>query len=713
MAHVKKFCRRLPVVLLLFILVAGLALAQEDPELRITDIDLSNFPTVGVRLLTRDASSAPVADLSGLVLRENRAPIPEFELARVPTGIDLVYVIDANDTILQIDDNDGLTRRDKVAASVEQYARQFMNPAGLDRVTVIVPDETGTGVTVLAEDISSPPELAAAVAAYQPVAPPRVTPLNDMMTAALDHLGARRDDGRFQTVLLFSDGGRLDQQLAYQDLSLAAQEAGVPLFGAILGATADENEVAGMQRLADPTRGQVVHMPEPTATDAFYRLFQSQSTQTEARYQSLVRRSGGVDISAALGNIRTESAFTLDLAEPLLTLDIPEPALRRVGSAIDTPLPLLQPAVYPLTATITWPDGIRRELTEFAFLVDGRRQPLPNLPAPDADGVIPLAWDVSNTEAGAYTLQVQARDMLGYEMSSVPQTVTVTIERPQPPTPTPVPTAVPMPSLTLPGGLTADDPIAWLLPVLFALAVLGGLATLWAVRRRRARQRAAADEAAANNAAPPLPADPPEDSNHIPTLERLAADGSAVSRTTLTERDTLIGRDPDYATLVVDDPTVARLHARLRQTEAAELWLYDEGSTTGTFLNHTRLGLAPRPVQHGDHLQFGRAAFRFTLQRPTPPTPAVDPGPAIDAPTTEPDEAPTGPTDTAQADEPNEIASAPSEATPTARPLPPTDDLLNSDPLKTVPLDTDPLVSAPATTDPPNPIEDDKGEETL
>jgi pSer/pThr/pTyr-binding forkhead associated (FHA) protein len=661
MTHVKKLGSRLwpgLLGLVLAALIAGSAVAQTDPELRITDVDLSDFPTVGVRLLTRDGASNPIPDLSGLVLRENRAPIPEFELARVPTGIDLVLVIDANDTILLTDETDGPTRRDKVAASVESFARGFMNPTGLDRVTIITPDEGGTGVAVPAEDLSSPQAVAEAVAGYQPAAPPRITPLNDMLVAALDHLAVRRDDGRFQAVLLYTDGARLDQQLAYQDLTVAAQQAGVPFFGAILGATADDNEVAALQRLAGPTRGQVVHMPDPAATDPFFRLFQSQGTQAQARYRSLLRRGGEAEVSAALGNVRAEAAFTLALEQPRLTLDIPNAAITRVGSAIDTPLPLLQPAVLPLTATITWPDGLRRDLTEFAFLVDGRRQPLAATIAPDAEGHIPLAWDISNTDVGAYVLQVQARDVLGYEMSSAPQTVTIAVERPKPPTPTPVPTVVPVPSLTLPGNISPDSPLLWLLPVALAALVVA----VWlAVRRARAGR--AKPQAGEPPPAPPPPP-PPDNDNHVPILQRLAAGGAVVATTILTERDTLIGRDPEAAALLLDDPTVARLHARLRQTGPAEFWLYDEGSASGTFLNHTRLGLAPRPVQHGDHLQFGRVGFRFTLQRPTEVTPPDDPG--ADQPTAVAVETDAPSDDPARHDPPDE--NEPDSGPPTGGP---------------------------------------------
>ncbi|MEZ4517121.1 MAG: FHA domain-containing protein [Chloroflexota bacterium] len=148
---------------------------------------------------------------------------------------------------------------------------------------------------------------------------------------------------------------------------------------------------------------------------------------------------------------------------------------------------------------------------------------------------------------------------------------------------------------------------------------------------RAGTEKEAADQAVAPQPVAPQPA--PDDGRHVPVLERLAPDGGVLGQTRLTLRDTLIGRDPEYATLVIDDATVARLHARLRQTDSNEFWLYDEGSETGTFLNHDRLGLAPRRVQHGDHIQFGRIAYRFALylleDLPPEPEAAVSPLPDV------------------------------------------------------------------------------------
>lgn len=86
----------------------------------------------------------------------------------------------------------------------------------------------------------------------------------------------------------------------------------------------------------------------------------------------------------------------------------------------------------------------------------------------------------------------------------------------------------------------------------------------------------------------------------------------------LTAADVTIGRDDTAVDIIVDAPSISRLHARIRRTAEGEYWLYDEGSEAGTFLNYERLGLAPRPLQHNDVVQLGRVTLRFRLELPRP-----------------------------------------------------------------------------------------------
>lgn len=74
-----------------------------------------------------------------------------------------------------------------------------------------------------------------------------------------------------------------------------------------------------------------------------------------------------------------------------------------------------------------------------------------------------------------------------------------------------------------------------------------------------------------------------------------------------------IGRDPARADIVLDDPTVSALHARLRY-ENERFVIYDLGSTNGTFLGDYRLDR--QPLVEGDELRLGNTWLLFTY-RPT------------------------------------------------------------------------------------------------
>lgn len=63
-----------------------------------------------------------------------------------------------------------------------------------------------------------------------------------------------------------------------------------------------------------------------------------------------------------------------------------------------------------------------------------------------------------------------------------------------------------------------------------------------------------------------------------------------------------IGRSPD-ATVMVDDPGVSRLHARVRRSDPSSFEVEDLGSKNGTFLNGTRVERAP--VSLGDKIRVG------------------------------------------------------------------------------------------------------------
>src|SRR5882757_2202047 len=84
---------------------------------------------------------------------------------------------------------------------------------------------------------------------------------------------------------------------------------------------------------------------------------------------------------------------------------------------------------------------------------------------------------------------------------------------------------------------------------------------------------------------------------------RLAVvEGPAVGQEFKIEGSATIGRSPE-ATVMVDDPGVSRLHARIRRNESGGFEVEDLGSKNGTFVNGTRIEHALAKL--GDKIRVG------------------------------------------------------------------------------------------------------------
>jgi hypothetical protein len=92
---------------LLLIAILPSLWAQEEVEMRIGQVDVSNFPTVRFNLFSADSRRVPLSinELQGLSLREAGIPIAEYEVQTVPVGVEVVFVIDGNPDIVVADEN--------------------------------------------------------------------------------------------------------------------------------------------------------------------------------------------------------------------------------------------------------------------------------------------------------------------------------------------------------------------------------------------------------------------------------------------------------------------------------------------------------------------------------------------------------------------------------------------------------------------------------
>lgn len=84
--------------------------------------------------------------------------------------------------------------------------------------------------------------------------------------------------------------------------------------------------------------------------------------------------------------------------------------------------------------------------------------------------------------------------------------------------------------------------------------------------------------------------------------------------------ETTIGRDPQYADVIINRPAVSRLHCALHEDLNTGQWaIEDKDSTNGTYLNGKRLeSLQSYPLRHGDVIEIapiyrGGVKFRFEV----------------------------------------------------------------------------------------------------
>ena len=306
------------------------AVAQNDPIIDLSDPDISQFPDVQFRMMTIDGQGAPLPEdqISNLTLRENGVPIADYDLRFVPVGIDTVLIIDA-DTTIGFEDGVGGTRLDQVKDSVVRYANRFMSPAGLDRVSIMVPSRDNSEGMFLVEDESDPQAVIMAIENYNPVLPEEA-PVNEMLSQALAHHDENQENGRYQSILLFSDAFKLSTQLDYPALTETAQNNQVPIYVAVLGGLPTQEAIGNAGALASPTRGYYVTMPLSAEADPIYLVWQRQGNQPQLNYLSLLEESGNYPLSINIGTLTASTELDLTLDAPQVEIALDSSVLRRV-----------------------------------------------------------------------------------------------------------------------------------------------------------------------------------------------------------------------------------------------------------------------------------------------------------------------------------------------------------------------------------------------
>jgi hypothetical protein len=328
--------------------------------------------------------------------------------------------------------------------------------------------------------------------------------------------------------------------------------------------------------------------------------------------------SSGTNISAP------DKAFSVDVQPPNPIFVAPPMQITRQPPADDPyNADVLTPSQQTIEIIVEFPDGHPRKLKRTALYVDGQvvaentREPFEK-----------FLWDISAYDASAqHEIIVEAEDVLGLKKSSIGIPVTVTVIHP-------------------PGGMQVllaryrsqlvMGAIALAGILLLAILLRGRVVNIPVSRSRKKRMQREdpLTQPVAALTEPPAPATRKaktqprfagwawSKNSRVPKapayLIRLTSGGEPASATPIpvADKELTFGTDPVQSMQVLDDPSIAPLHARIRRTEEGSFVILDQGSVAGTWVNYEQVTREGKRLAHGDRIHFGQMHYRFDLNQP-------------------------------------------------------------------------------------------------
>lgn len=345
----------------------------------------------------------------------------------------------------------------------------------------------------------------------------------------------------------------------------------------------------------------------------------------EVKYTSALNTPGEhalrFDFNAGDATISaSDSTFSVNVQPPNPIFVTPPLQITRQPPTDDPYNPeILEPSQQIIEIIVEFPDGHPRDLVRTTLYVDGQVA-AENTKKPFDKFV----WDYSAfTESGQHQIVVEAEDALGLTKSSIAIPVRFTVIHP--------PGAMEVFLAQYSSEIVLGSIIVTGL-VLLTILVRSRVKNLPESRRRKARKAkedpltqpvpaltepiASARKAKSRFAwmnlrqsrVPPAPA----------YLIRLKNGGEPASASPipLLEKEMTFGADPVQSMHVLDDPSIAPLHARIKQNGEGGFLLIDNGSVAGTWVNYEAVTREGVRLKHGDRIHFGMMHYRFDLSQP-------------------------------------------------------------------------------------------------
>ena len=628
-------CSTLGLLLVLVVLPAA-ARAQTEIRAVLGPPQTTGFPRLQAYLDVRDAGGAFVHNLKaeqGSAVEDERL-LPLAALEEVRPGAQVVIAISPGASFA-IRNNRAVSRYDLLKQALRSWGVARLG-SNLDDWSLLITDGPAASHT---PDSSAWLEILEKAEDNSRTAKPSLDTLYRAVALASDPT-PRPGMGRAVLFVAALPEGTAPQNL--DSLAAQAQEQGVRISvwlvassGALTTQPAQE-----LQKLTQATGGQFFAyageeiLPDPEA------LVEPLRNIYRVEYDSAIAASGAhtlavqFDLPEALIESNTQS-FEIDLQPPQPAFVAPPLQIdRQLAPDLPADQPIrpedYSPQETSLQVIFDFPDGRLRPLVHSVLLVDGTAV-AENREPPFETFTWPLG---SYTTDSLHQLQVQATDSLGLTGASVEIPVQVSVEKP-----------APDPWRALRRNIPALAALAALVAgaVVLLVLILGG--------RLRPRTLRAASRRRSDPVTQPVLIDeePPLGRfsglvNRLQWTQRHAAptaqaflicipggdEETPLPPIPIAAAETILGSDPNLATVYLNDPAVEPVHARLTQESDGSFHLADEGSVAGTWVNFTPITRRGITLENGDLIHMGRSSFRFTLRQPgsgRKPVVQVEPAP--------------------------------------------------------------------------------------
>lgn len=587
------FSRVLAALLVLVVLQPP---GQPQISLRVAEPETQAFPTISLLVTVADQAGNRISGLTAadFELIEDQQPIEDFQVEQVDIGTRQVYVINTAPG-MSVRDSHGLTRFDYARDELIQFwLDDQAGVIGIDDLSLLTADG------LLIQHTDSAAELSSALDRMDPSFEGGISGF-DLLLLALDFSSDPVEPSTVPSSLVFlTPIIETPRDLPLANAISRAQESSTAVYPVLFSNPEglDLPEVEPLRELASATGGEFRSFDAEVGIKDLAEQIVQQRHQYRLTYTSQANASGShsLQIAAEVDGIEQLSppiSYDIEVQLPQVAFIQPPTLLTRATDDPEVEVQDIPPSSYELELLVNFPDGHPRRIVRSQLIIDDEL-----LVERNAAPFDQFIWDLSRyVESGSHTIAAVVEDELGLEARTVTVPVQIEVVRP-------------------PQGLTAFQPAMDSLLAVVAVIVAGIVMILGVISLARRAPVQTTEPSPRLN--PVKRARLRSTSRTEAQLVPLRPVGDPIP---LSGVDVVLGRDASLAAIVLDDPSVERMHARLIRQADGEYLLRDQDSVAGTWVNYELVSSSGRRLQHGDLVQLGRVEFRFQLPGEQPPRP--------------------------------------------------------------------------------------------